>query len=93
MPSKECGPLKHPFTMIVSGPTGSGKTVWIQKLLNNRLSTIDPSPQSILWFFAQDQPTYSQMKRTIPGIKFIKGLPSNLEDDDVFDVNIPNLIV
>lgn len=91
--SKECDPLKAPFTMIVSGPTGSGKTVWVQKLLTHRLSTMSPSPQRILWFFAQRQPAYDQMERTIPGITFIPGLPSNLEDDDLFDVNIPNMVV
>lgn len=27
--------LRHPFTMIVSGSTGSGKSVWIQRLLSH----------------------------------------------------------
>ena len=79
----DCEPLKAPFTMIVSGPTGSGKTVWVQKLLTHRLSTMNPPPQIIYWFFAQWQPAYSEMAATIPGIKFIEGLPSDFEDGDV----------
>ena len=26
----------HPFTMIVAGPTRSGKTTWVARLLQNR---------------------------------------------------------
>ena len=27
--------LKHPFTMLIAGPTGSGKTMWVKKLIDS----------------------------------------------------------
>ena len=35
--------FKHPFTMIVAGPTRSGKTTWVAKLIQNRLRQIKPT--------------------------------------------------
>ena len=37
--------FKHPFSMVVSGPSGSGKSVWTKKLLLSSL--IQPSPERI----------------------------------------------
>ena len=33
--------FRHPFTMVVSGSTGSGKTVWVMQLINNMKSIIE----------------------------------------------------
>ena len=35
--------FKHPFSMVVSGPSGSRKSVWTKKLLLSSL--IQPSPE------------------------------------------------
>ena len=35
--------FKHPFTMIVAGPTRSGKTSWVASILKNRRSQIKPN--------------------------------------------------
>ena len=35
---------KHPFTCIVAGPTGCGKTMFVARLLQNASTMIDPSP-------------------------------------------------
>ena len=37
----------HPFTMIVAGPTRSGKTTWVARLLQNRLKQISTKPTVI----------------------------------------------
>ena len=89
-----CGPfqLKHPFTCTVVGMTGSGKTVWVKNLLDHAQQTISPTPQRIVWCYAQWQPAYAAMAATIPGIEFVKGIPKELEEDSYFDVNVPNLI-
>ena len=90
-----CGPfrLEHPFTCMVSGMTGCGKTTWVQKLLKNKISTITPTPQRIVWCYSIWQPAYMEMMHTIPGIEFVKGIPSHIEGDDYFDINVNNLIV
>ena len=43
--------FKHPFTMIVAGPTRSGKTTWVAKLIQNRLRQIKPTPSRVLWCY------------------------------------------
>ena len=82
---EDCANLRHPFTMIVAGVTGSGKTVWVQKLLTHAQETIKPAPQMIEWYYSQWQSAYEQMQRSIPNITFIKGIPYNIEEDSYFD--------
>ncbi|KAL9958150.1 hypothetical protein ACROYT_G035124 [Oculina patagonica] len=85
--------LGHPFTCMVAGMTGSGKTVWVKSLLQQAHKTMHPTPERIVWCYSQWQPAYRELLLTIPGIEFIKGIPSTLEQDSFFDVNIRNLIV
>ncbi|KAL9980667.1 hypothetical protein ACROYT_G009280 [Oculina patagonica] len=85
--------LEHPFTCMVAGMTGSGKTMWVKSLLQQAHKTIHPRPERVVWCYSQWQPAYRELLLTIPGIEFIKGIPSTLEQDSFFDVNIRNLIV
>ena len=39
--------LVHPFTCMVAGMTGSGKTVWVQSLLQQAQTVIDQAPERI----------------------------------------------
>lgn len=64
--------LKHPFTMLVSGPTGSGKTHFVKQIIENKI--IKPFPKSIVWCYGAYQNLYSEMK----GINFHEGLPNDL---------------
>ncbi|KAK3727750.1 hypothetical protein QZH41_005214 [Actinostola sp. cb2023] len=73
--------------------TGSGKTVWVQNLLQHASRVIQPPPQRILWSYSQWQPTYEQMQQTLPGIEFVKGIPHDLDEDWYFDPKVNNLIV
>ena len=36
--------FKHPFTCLIAGPTQSGKTYLLQKILNFNQILIEPSP-------------------------------------------------
>ena len=38
--------FRHPFTMVVSGSTGSGKTVWVMRLIANINSVIENGENS-----------------------------------------------
>ena len=56
--------------MILSGPTGSGKTLWIKKLIDNRFTDSYPSPDRIIYFYGEDQPIFDAIKN----VEFSKGL-------------------
>ena len=43
----------HPFTCMVVGMTGSGKTVWVQSLIQQGQNVIDPPPERIIWCYSQ----------------------------------------
>ena len=73
------GTLKHPFTCIVAGPTGCGKTRWVKTLLERSGTFIDPPPERIYWFYAENQPDYDALKHSLPHIEFIEGLPTEDE--------------
>lgn len=64
--------LKHPFTMLVAGPTGSGKTHYVKKLVDHRM--IHPFPKTVLWCYGAYQTLYEEMQ----GIEFYEGIPTNL---------------
>jgi KaiC/GvpD/RAD55 family RecA-like ATPase len=48
--------LIHPFTMIVCGPTQSGKTVFVLKIIENVNKHIQPAPKKILYCYTEYQP-------------------------------------
>ena len=86
--------LVHPFTCVVAGMTNSGKTVWVQSLLQQTQSVIDQLPERIIWCYSQRQPAYTpELLMMKPTMEFVKGIPKSLENDSYLDVNIRNLII
>ncbi|XP_060588538.1 uncharacterized protein LOC132743954 [Ruditapes philippinarum] len=84
----------HPFTMMISGPTACGKTTMVKKLLENHNSKIQPSIQRIVWLYKRWQPLYTTIQSfVLPRIEFIKGIPSDLDDDEFFNPRINNLLI
>jgi hypothetical protein len=77
--------FKHPFCMMVCGPSRSGKTKWVAKLLKNRYEMIDTAVDSILYCYAHWQPTYAEVKIDVSGITFQRGLPSEQELEEMND--------
>jgi len=63
--------LKHPFTCIISGPTGCGKTVFVKSLLSKCQDAIYPPPEQIVWCYGEWQHGYEALK----GVEFVEGLP------------------
>ena len=85
--------FQHPFTSMIAGMTGSGKTAWVRSLLQQASETIHPPPERIVWCYSQWQPAYTEMLVAMPHIEFVKGIPKALEQDSYFTVNTRNLIV
>lgn len=79
--------LKHPFTMLVSGPTGSGKTVWVKNLINQNHLFCLPSPERIVYCYGEYQPIFASFKKTI----FMPGLPENIMQ--MFDGSKPEWLI
>ena len=61
--------FKHPFTCICSGPTGSGKTTFLQNVL--KYNMIQPPPQNIVWLGTPI---------TMEGVEFHSDIPEDIED-------------
>ena len=50
-------------------------------------------PNRIVYFYKRWQPLYDQMREECPDIEFIKGIPSELNNDSFFDITLSNLIL
>ena len=66
--------FRSPFTCIVSGSTGAGKTEWIKKFIEHREDLISPPPADILYCFGQINPTILQLHKK--GVPIFEGVPT-----------------
>ena len=72
--------FKHPFTCIVAGPTGSGKTSFVIKLLQKLKSLCTEShfEGGIVWCYSEETAVPSkQLEKLGPNITYQKGLPES----------------
>ena len=89
--------FEHPSCILVVGPTRSGKTQWVCKLLICKEEKFNPVPTSILYCYTHWQPSYDNLKDLMPEIEWHKGLPT-LENhnnaivilDDLMDASMNN---
>ena len=68
---------KHPFTCMVAGPTGCGKTTFVARLLRNASTMIDPSPGRVTWYYAEWESAYENLD--IPNLHLKEGLPTSFD--------------
>jgi len=80
-------PLCHPFTAIVSGPTGSGKTAWVLRLIDDIREKIEPVPRRIWYYYGEYQHAFNNYA----SVHFEEGLPQL--SDELFDGSEPSMIV
>jgi hypothetical protein len=71
--------LQHPFTAIVVGPTGCGKTRLAAEIVKNSSVTICPPPEKIVWCYSELQPTlHRELAENVSlgvDLHFCKGIP------------------
>ena len=97
--------LQHPFSMIVSGPSNSGKTYFVKTLIENVEKVISQKIENIVYiqcfqFFEKSpstsyscwQPLYDDLLKS-RNINFVEGIPTSLCDDDLLPVNKNNLLI
>jgi len=80
--------LIHPSTVIISGPTGCGKTLLTARLLVE--SKFNPMPERIVWIYSEMQPLYKQLDELMD-IEFIKGYTPDIYES--FSPDTTNLLV
>jgi len=81
--------FKHPFTAMVAGPTGSGKTYLVRDILLNHSNVMYGMPKcKVLWAYGQWQSLYT---KPVDGvcIDYVEGLP----DQSTVEEHSPSLII
>jgi ABC-type lipoprotein export system ATPase subunit len=64
-----------PATVLLSGPTGSGKTQWVKRLILEEF--FKPKPDKIYWFYAEWQSVYDTLKHKV---EFIEGMQDEIHE-------------
>lgn len=62
--------------MLVVGPSNSGKTTFVKKLLQERDRLIEPNVEHVILYYEEYQKIYGQMLKAGTLTKLIKGWPS-----------------
>ena len=71
--------FKHPSNFYICGPSQSGKTEFVKKLIEHKELMFDIPPQQIVWCYKEWQTAYSQLQER-EKIKFFRGIPDQDED-------------
>ena len=66
--------LKNPFTSIICGPTGSGKSTFVLKLLNNISAMFSQNIKKIYYFYNNWQKKFEEEITT--DIEYRQGVPT-----------------
>ena len=89
--------FKAPFTLIIVGPSSSGKSQWLKKFITYSHMLIDPPPQHILYAYGELNPTILEYREK--GLDIFNGVPDQLKlksltkpsllilDDLMFDID------
>ena len=75
--------LTHPFGLMISGGTKTGKTTFVKQLLSNAQIMIDPPPENIIYFYSEYQDTFGEIEVLVPCIQFVQGLPDSKKQETV----------
>ena len=87
--------FQHMFSMLVVGPSQSGKTYFVQQLLTkNCIEYPCEKPLHVYWFYSQWQSRYDEIKRALKKrIRFSQGLPELNEDLRQINPEYHNILV
>ena len=60
---------KHPWTSIICGPTGCGKTIFVKNLLRYLPDMADVRFERILFYYAEWQDAYQRLQGDMDNVK------------------------
>ena len=87
--------FRHKFSLVVVGPTQSGKTYFVQQILgSNRIVYEDQNIVRIFWCYNQWQECYEELKKSLgKSIRFERGVPKLSEDLCEINPRYNNIII
>ena len=87
--------FRHKFSFLVVGPTQSGKTYFVQQILeNNRIVYEEQKSIRIFWYYNQWQECYEKLKKSLgKSIRFERGVPKLSEDLCEINPRYNNIII
>ena len=73
--TKSCPVFRHKFSLLVVGPTQSGKTYFVRQILENNRIVYEEQIR-IFWYYNQWQECYEKLKTSLgKSIRFERGVP------------------
>ena len=81
--------FKCPFTLMIAGPSGAGKTSILEKILINKKLIFDKQPERIVFCYKNNQTAYEVFNLLDVPVEFIQGFPDDLQ----FDPKINNVLI
>ncbi len=84
--------LQFPFSAVISGPSSSGKTVFVKKLLCNADKVISVKIENIVFLYSCRQPLYDELSALFD-IKFIEGIPKSLTDENLLPPDKKSILI
>lgn len=64
-------PFRHPSTILIAGPSFSGKTEFTKRLIKHKEAMFSPPPDRVIWCYSQNQESYRDIDE---GVEFFEGL-------------------
>ena len=73
-------PFHHPTTILIAGPTFSGKTSIVKKMIRTRM--VQPAPDRILWVYKEKDGNLEVVPifQELPNVQFYSELDANIFD-------------
>lgn len=84
---KSLCPFQTPFTCLISGPTQSGKTSWVSRLLREKEFHFSEVPHHVVWCYGEWQKAYNEIDHLVD--RWHEGLPRPQD----FDEGVNTLVI
>ena len=84
--------IPNPVSVLISGPSNSGKTFFVSKFIKNRDRLMSPPPERITWCYSIWQKVYDEIEaefiQGVPDFDYFDGRQTNLVLDDLMDQKV-----